>query len=97
MTATIVHSLPVDGQAWLALSIVRDLIRLYDPGLEQSGALKELVKGIENGASQSTNSWVQSNTTKRHRRIGWAGTRDGLALAIVLARDIVPPVGGSRA
>ncbi len=46
-------------------SVVRDLIRLYDPGLEQPGALKELVKGIENGASQSTNSWVQSNATQK--------------------------------
>jgi hypothetical protein len=49
----------------------RNLIRLYDPGLEQPGALKELAKGIENGASQSKNSWVQSNTTKRHRRNEW--------------------------
>ena len=32
----------------MALSIVRDLIRLYDPGLERPGALKKLV---EDGAS----------------------------------------------
>jgi hypothetical protein len=31
----------------MALSIVRDLIRHYDPGLEQPGALKKLVEEIE--------------------------------------------------
>jgi hypothetical protein len=34
----------------MALSIVRDLIRLYDPGLERPGALKQLVQDIESGA-----------------------------------------------
>lgn len=38
----------------MALSIVRDLIRLYDPGLERPGALKDLVKDIEDGASLPT-------------------------------------------
>jgi hypothetical protein len=35
----------------MALSIVRDLIRLYDPDVERPGALKDLVKDIEDGAS----------------------------------------------
>jgi hypothetical protein len=35
----------------MALSIVRDLIRLSEPGLERPGALKNLVKDIEDGAS----------------------------------------------
>jgi hypothetical protein len=35
----------------MALSIVRDLIRLYDPGLERPGALKRLVQDIESGAA----------------------------------------------
>ena len=34
----------------MTLSIVRDLIRLYDPGLERPGALKALVESIESGA-----------------------------------------------
>lgn len=33
----------------MALSIVRDLIRLYDPGLERPSALKQLVQDIESG------------------------------------------------
>ena len=37
----------------MALSIVRDLIRLYDPGLERPGALKQLVQDIESGAGRS--------------------------------------------
>jgi hypothetical protein len=37
----------------MALSIVRDLIRLYDPGLERPGALKQLVQDIESGAANS--------------------------------------------
>lgn len=32
----------------MALSIVRDLIRLHDPRLEQPGALKKLVADLEN-------------------------------------------------
>jgi hypothetical protein len=36
----------------MARSIVRDLIRMYDPDLERPGALKKLVEDIENGASQ---------------------------------------------
>ena len=39
-----------DG-AELALSIVRDLIRLYDPQLERPGALTVLLQEIEQGAS----------------------------------------------
>jgi hypothetical protein len=35
----------IDGR--MALSIVRDLIRLYDPRLERPGALKQLVHEIE--------------------------------------------------
>jgi hypothetical protein len=35
----------------MALSIVRDLIRLYDPGLERPGALRKLVEENEAGAS----------------------------------------------
>lgn len=34
----------------MALSIVRDLIRLYDPELERPGAVKELLAEIEAGA-----------------------------------------------
>jgi len=37
----------------MALSIVRDLIRLYDPQLENPGALRKLVKEIEDNASSS--------------------------------------------
>ena len=37
----------------MALSIVRDIIRLYDPGLERPGALKQLVQDIESGAGNS--------------------------------------------
>lgn len=37
----------------MALSIVRDLIRLHDPSLEHPGALKKLVEDIEAGASKS--------------------------------------------
>lgn len=37
----------------MALSIVRDLVRLYDPGRERPGAVKKLVETIENGASNS--------------------------------------------
>lgn len=37
----------------MAFSIVRDLIRLYDPGLEQPDAIKKLVEDIEYGASNS--------------------------------------------
>jgi hypothetical protein len=37
----------------MALSMVRDLIRLYDPGLERPGALKKLVEDIESGAGNS--------------------------------------------
>lgn len=37
----------------MAMSIVRDLIRLYDPGLEKPGALKRLVEEIEANAGQS--------------------------------------------
>jgi hypothetical protein len=37
----------------MALSIVRDLIRLYDSGLEQPGALKKLLEDIEGGAGNS--------------------------------------------
>ena len=40
-----------DGRE-IALSIVRDLIRLYDPHLERPGALTALVQEIEQGASQ---------------------------------------------
>jgi hypothetical protein len=39
----------------MALSIVRDLIRLYDPALERPGALKELVEDIESGAGNYAN------------------------------------------
>jgi hypothetical protein len=39
----------------MALSIVRDLIRHYDPGLERPGALKKLVEDIESGAGNSVN------------------------------------------
>jgi hypothetical protein len=35
----------------MALSIVRDLVRLHDPGLERLGALKQLVQNIESGAA----------------------------------------------
>jgi hypothetical protein len=35
----------------MALSIVRDLICLHNPSLERPGALKDLVKDIEDGAS----------------------------------------------
>jgi hypothetical protein len=38
----------------MSLSIVRDLIRLYDSNLECPGALKKLVAEIENGASRSS-------------------------------------------
>lgn len=31
----------------MALSIVRDLVRLYDPSLERTGALKERIEGLE--------------------------------------------------
>jgi hypothetical protein len=37
----------------MALSIVRDLIRLHDPSLEHPGALKKLVREIEAGASEA--------------------------------------------
>lgn len=37
----------------MALSIVRDLIRLYHPALEQPGALQQLVKDVENAARNS--------------------------------------------
>ena len=37
----------------MALSIVRDLIRLYDPQLERPEALKKLVSEIESDASNS--------------------------------------------
>jgi hypothetical protein len=37
----------------MALSIVRDLIHLYDSGLEQPGASKKLVEDIERGADNS--------------------------------------------
>jgi hypothetical protein len=37
----------------MALSIVRDLIRLYSPGLERPGALKQLAQDIESGAGNS--------------------------------------------
>ena len=37
----------------MALSIVRDLIRLYAPGLERPGALTKLVEDIESGAGKS--------------------------------------------
>jgi hypothetical protein len=37
----------------MALSIVRDLIRLYDSDLEHPGALKKLVEDSINGASHS--------------------------------------------
>lgn len=37
----------------MALSIVRDLVRLYHPVLEQPGALKQLVKDVENAARNS--------------------------------------------
>lgn len=37
----------------MALSIVRDLIRLYDPSLERPGALRKLVEDIESGAGKS--------------------------------------------
>jgi len=40
----------------MALSIVRDLIRLYDPGLERPSALKQLVQDIESGADNSVTS-----------------------------------------
>jgi hypothetical protein len=33
----------------MALSIVRDLIRMYDPDLERPGAVKKLVEDIEQG------------------------------------------------
>jgi hypothetical protein len=35
----------------MALSIVRDLIRLYDPSLEHPGALRKLVEDATNGVS----------------------------------------------
>jgi predicted RNA-binding protein len=38
-------------QRRMALSIVRDLIRLYNPKLEQPGALQKLLDKIESGAS----------------------------------------------
>ena len=37
----------------MALSIVRDLIRLHDPSLEHPGELKKLVSEIEAGASEA--------------------------------------------
>lgn len=37
----------------MAVSLVRDLIRLCDPGLERSGALKKLVEDIESGVGNS--------------------------------------------
>jgi hypothetical protein len=37
----------------MALSIVRDLIRLYHPALEQPGASQQLVKDVENAARNS--------------------------------------------
>jgi hypothetical protein len=40
---------PTDGATTdrrMALSIVRDLIRLHDPGFERPGALKELVEDL---------------------------------------------------
>ncbi len=44
----------------MALSIVRDLIRLYDPDLERDGPLKDLVEDMENGAKPITRSRVSS-------------------------------------
>jgi hypothetical protein len=47
---------PIDNMTLdksMALSIVRDLIRLHDPSLEHSGALKKLVREIEAGASEA--------------------------------------------
>jgi hypothetical protein len=38
----------------MALSIVRDLVRLYAPGLEKPGALKQLVEDVESGADKAT-------------------------------------------
>jgi hypothetical protein len=37
----------------MSLSIVRDLIRLCDPGLERPGALKQLLQDIESSAGNS--------------------------------------------
>jgi hypothetical protein len=37
----------------MALSIVRDLIRLHDPSLEHPGALRKLVEDAANGATKS--------------------------------------------
>jgi hypothetical protein len=37
----------------MAISIVRDLIRLYEPCLEKPGALKQLVEDIESSACNS--------------------------------------------
>ena len=37
----------------MALSLVRDLIRLYDPGLERPGVLKKLIEEIESGTGNS--------------------------------------------
>jgi hypothetical protein len=38
----------------IELSIVRDLIRLYNPSLENPGALKKLVKEVEESADRSS-------------------------------------------
>jgi len=46
----------------MALSIIRDLIRLHNPSLENPGALTRLLKEIEENASQSpaqSDNWAQ--------------------------------------
>jgi hypothetical protein len=43
------------GGERMSLSIVRDLIRLYDRNLERPGALTQLVEDIEKGAGNSLN------------------------------------------
>jgi hypothetical protein len=49
----------------MALSMVRDLIRLYDPGLEKPGALKRLVQDIESGAGNSATAIRPAESVKR--------------------------------
>jgi hypothetical protein len=49
------------GGERMALSIVRDLIRLYDPNLERPGALTQLVKDIESGAGNSVRPSAKSH------------------------------------
>jgi hypothetical protein len=39
------------GQSNMAISIIRDLIRLHDPSLERPGAIKRLVEEIEKNAA----------------------------------------------